>query len=175
MAQNGRFASSMKLFSKMKDDGLSPDVVTYSALLSGCCKEEDGYSKAVHSLLNAYSANGDYRKLKNWSADMKSTGIEPNKVVLTTLLKVYARGGLFEKSHNLLTELQALGYAKDEMPYCLLMDNLAKAGKIEEAREVFEKLKENKVKSDGYAYSIMISAFCRASYAPGINAVCEIM
>ncbi|KAG0485073.1 hypothetical protein HPP92_008950 [Vanilla planifolia] len=214
MAQNGRFASSVKLFSKMKDDGLSPDVVTYSALLSGCCKEEDGYSKAVQlvqelensglqkdaviygsliaicasnnlceqaeeyfnqmkelcapnifhysSLLNAYSANGDYAKAEKLVVDMKSTGIEPNKVVLTTLLKVYARGGLFEKSHNLLTELQALGYAEDEMPYCLLMDNLAKAGKIEEAREVFEKLKENKVKSDGYAYSIMISAFCRA-------------
>ena len=35
MVRNGRFQSSIKLFDQMKDDGLSPDLVTYSSV---CCK-----------------------------------------------------------------------------------------------------------------------------------------
>ncbi|XP_062106119.1 uncharacterized protein LOC133817583 isoform X2 [Humulus lupulus] len=46
---------------------------------------------------------------------MESTGLPPNKVILTTLLKVYVRGGLFEKSRELLAALQAKGYAEDEL------------------------------------------------------------
>ncbi|RVX04675.1 Pentatricopeptide repeat-containing protein, chloroplastic [Vitis vinifera] len=47
------------------------------------------------------------------------------------------------------------------MPYCLLMDGLAKSRRILEAKSIFEEMKKKQVKSDGYCYSIMISAFCR--------------
>lgn len=32
LVKNGRFESSIKLFNQMKDDGLSPDLVTYSTV-----------------------------------------------------------------------------------------------------------------------------------------------
>ncbi|XP_043687331.1 pentatricopeptide repeat-containing protein At1g10910, chloroplastic-like [Telopea speciosissima] len=48
------------------------------------------------------------------------------------------------------------------MPYCLLMDGLGKAGHIHEAKSIFDAMKAKDVKSDGYSYSIMISAFCRS-------------
>ncbi|MED6185461.1 hypothetical protein PIB30_118315 [Stylosanthes scabra] len=93
---------------------------------------------------------------------MKSEGLVPNKVILTTLLKVYVKGGLFEKSRESLAELKSLGYAEDEMPYCILMDGLAKAGQLEEAKLIFDEVIKNNVKSNGYAHSIIISAYCRA-------------
>ncbi|XP_065627454.1 pentatricopeptide repeat-containing protein At1g10910, chloroplastic isoform X1 [Quercus suber] len=218
LVQNGKFDSSIKMFHQMKQDGLIPDVVTYSTLLAGCIKVKHGYSKALElvrelqhsglhmdsviygtllaicashtkleeaesyfnqmkdeghspnvfhysSLLNAYSISGNYRKADELVQDMKSAGLVPNKVILTTLLKVYVRGGLFEKSRELLAELETLGYADEEMPYCLLMDGLAKAGRIDEAKSLFQEIKEKSIRSvhpaDGYAHSIMISAFCR--------------
>lgn len=36
LVRNGRFESSIKLFDKMKDDGLSPDLVTYSTVCNAC-------------------------------------------------------------------------------------------------------------------------------------------
>ncbi|KAF1882484.1 hypothetical protein Lal_00039132 [Lupinus albus] len=215
LIRKAKFDTAIKLFQQMKQDGLVPDIVTYSTLLSGCIKIKDGYSKALEliqelqhnnlkmdgviygailavcasssklleaeyyfnqmkneshspnvyhysSLLNAYSACGDYKKADRLIQDMKSEGLVPNKVILTTLLKVYVRGGLFEKSRKLLTELQSLGYAEDEMPYCVLMDGLAKAGQMDEAKLIFDEMMKNHVRSDGYAHSIMISAFCRA-------------
>ncbi|CAL0309555.1 unnamed protein product [Lupinus luteus] len=215
LVRKAKFDTAIKLFQQMKQDGLVPDVVTYSTLLSGCIKIKDGYSKALEliqelqnnklkmdgviygailavcasnsklleaeyyfnqmkneshspnvyhysSLLNAYSACGDYKKADRLIQDMKSEGLVPNKVILTTLLKVYVRGGLFEKSRKLLSELQSLGYAEDEMPYCLLMDGHAKAGQMDEAKLIFDEMMKSHVRSDGYAHSIMISSFCRA-------------
>ncbi|KAK7246857.1 hypothetical protein RIF29_41727 [Crotalaria pallida] len=213
--RKANFDTAIKLFQQMKQDGLIPDVVTYSTLLSGCIKIKDGYPKALEliqelqhnklkmddviygatlavcasnnklleaeyyfnqmkneghspnvyhysSLLNAYSACGNYKKADRLVQDMKLEGLVPNKVILTTLLKVYVRGGLFEKSRELLSELKSLSYAEDEMPYCVLMDGLAKAGQIQEAKSIFNEMMKNHVRSDGYAHSIMISAFCRA-------------
>ncbi|XP_072062382.1 pentatricopeptide repeat-containing protein At1g10910, chloroplastic isoform X2 [Arachis hypogaea] len=213
--RKGKLDTSLKLFQQMKEDGLVPDVVTYSTLLSGCIKVNDRYPKALEliqelqhnelqmdgviygailavcasnskleeaeyyfnkmknegqapnvyhysSLLNAYSACGNYKKADMLVKQMKSEGLVPNKVILTTLLKVYVKGGLFEKSRESLAELKSLGYAEDEMPYCILMDGLAKAGQFEEAKLTFDEMIKNNVKSDGYAHSIMISAYCRA-------------
>nr|GFC12380.1 hypothetical protein [Tanacetum cinerariifolium] len=39
--------NSFDMFRRMKQDGLVPDVVTYSMLLSGCAKVQDGYTKAT--------------------------------------------------------------------------------------------------------------------------------
>ena len=69
---------------------------------------------------------------------------------------------MFEKSRELVAELESSGYAEDEMPYCVLMDGLAKAGQIHEAKVIFDKMMKKQVRYDGYAHSIMISAFCRA-------------
>ncbi|QHO48563.1 hypothetical protein HN51_000597 [Arachis hypogaea] len=215
LVRKGKLDTSLKLFQQMKEDGLVPDVVTYSTLLSGCIKVNDRYPKALEliqelqhnelqmdgviygailavcasnskleeaeyyfnkmknegqapnvyhysSLLNAYSACGNYKKADMLVKQMKSEGLVPNKVILTTLLKVYVKGGLFEKSRESLAELKSLGYAEDEMPYCILMDGLAKAGQFEEAKLIFDEMIKNNVKSDGYAHSIMISAYCRA-------------
>ncbi|KAM7251814.1 hypothetical protein ACFE04_023697 [Oxalis oulophora] len=188
LVRSGKFDSGMKLFQKMKQDGLSPDGFTYNTLLTGCIKVKDGYATALKlyeelkinglqmdsdeghspnvyhysSLLNAYSSDGNYKKADTLVEEMKSLGLVPNKVMLTTLLKVYVRGGLFEKSRELLAELEAMGYAQDEMSFCLLMDGLSKAGKLDEARSVFNEVKEKGVRSDGYAHSIMITAFCRS-------------
>ncbi|GAA0175579.1 hypothetical protein LIER_28724 [Lithospermum erythrorhizon] len=47
------------------------------------------------------------------------------------------------------------------MPYCMLMDGHAKAGDVLAAKSVFDEIKKKNVRTDGYCYSIMISAFCR--------------
>ncbi|GJY22547.1 pentatricopeptide repeat-containing protein [Tanacetum coccineum] len=47
LIKSGKFQNSFDMFRRMKQDGLVQDVVTYSMLLSGCAKFQDGYTKAT--------------------------------------------------------------------------------------------------------------------------------
>lgn len=61
-ASNSKLLEAEYYFNQMKDEGHSPNVYHYS------------------SLLNAYSACGDYQKADRLIQDMKSEGLVPNKV-----------------------------------------------------------------------------------------------
>lgn len=81
----------------MKDEGHCPYLFHYS------------------SSLNAYSADGNYKKPDELVEGMKSKGLVTNKVILTLVLKVYVRSGFFEKSRDLLSKLETMGYADVEV------------------------------------------------------------
>ncbi|KAM3694417.1 hypothetical protein ACJW31_07G056100 [Castanea mollissima] len=101
LVRNGKFDSSIKMLHQMKQDGLMPDVVTYSMVASKLnmvilrhragSGASTGWAAHGRSLLNAYLISGNYRKADELVQDMKSAGLVPNKVILTTLLKVYVR------------------------------------------------------------------------------------
>lgn len=61
-ASNNQCEEAEKYFQRMKDEGHTPNEFHYS------------------SLLNAYSANGNYKKAEELVQDMKSTGLKQNKV-----------------------------------------------------------------------------------------------
>lgn len=61
-ASNSKWEEAEYYFNKMKDEGHSPNVYHFS------------------SLLNAYSACGDFKKADMLIQDMKSEGVVPNKV-----------------------------------------------------------------------------------------------
>lgn len=61
-ASNSKWEEAEYYFNRMKDEGHSPNVYHYS------------------SLLNAYSACGNYKKADALIQDMQSEGLVPNKV-----------------------------------------------------------------------------------------------
>ncbi|KAJ9703242.1 hypothetical protein PVL29_004862 [Vitis rotundifolia] len=130
------YSTTLELVQEMERSRLPKDILIYGTFLAvcasnNCCREADNYFNQMKdechlpnvfhysSLLNNYSADGDYKK-----AFML--------VILTTLLKLYVRGGLFEKSRELL------------MPYCLLMDGIAKSRHILKVKSIFEEMKKKK-------------------------------
>ncbi|KAI3981251.1 hypothetical protein MKX01_021506 [Papaver californicum] len=104
--------------------------------------KNEGYSpKELHysSLLNAYSVEGNHSKADALVKDMKSAGLVPNKVSLTTLLK-------------------AMPKMKCHTAYCCLLMTPESAY----TRICFDEIETREIKSDGYCHSILISAFCRS-------------
>lgn len=61
-ASNNQCAEAERYFEEMKSEGHSPNVFHYS------------------SLLNAYAVHGNYKKAENLIQDMRSAGLELNKV-----------------------------------------------------------------------------------------------
>ncbi|XP_058073884.1 pentatricopeptide repeat-containing protein At1g10910, chloroplastic isoform X2 [Magnolia sinica] len=180
LVKNGKFDSSIRLFEQMKKDGLMPDAVTYSTLLSGCVKVKNGYSKAMHlvqelessglhmdtviygTLLAICASNNLCQEAEAFFQQMKNEGHSPNIFHYSSLLNAYSVDGNYAKADELLENMKSAGLVPNKMPYCLLMDSLAKAGHIHEAKAIFEEMTNKKVKSDGYSHSIMISAFTRS-------------
>ncbi|PPD75051.1 hypothetical protein GOBAR_DD28016 [Gossypium barbadense] len=182
LVRNGKFDSGIKLFDKMKQEGLTPDLVTCNTLLAGCIRIKNGHYKKYNglemdnvmygTLLAVCASSGLSEEAQNYFNQMRDEGLSPNLYHYSSLLKAYSYDGNYCKSDELmeelkssgklLSELEALGYAEDEMPYCLLMDGLSKAGRLDEARSVFAEMHEKRVKSGGYLHSIMISAMCRS-------------
>ncbi|KAL1059551.1 hypothetical protein V6Z11_1Z029600 [Gossypium hirsutum] len=168
LVRNGKFDSGIKLFDKMKQEGLTPDLVTCNTKYNGLEMDNVMYG----TLLAVCASSGLSEEAQNYFNQMRDEGLSPNLYHYSSLLKAYSYDGNYCKSDELmeelkssgklLSELEALGYAEDEMPYCLLMDGLSKAGRLDEARSVFAEMHEKRVKSDGYLHSIMISAMCRS-------------
>ncbi|KAL9679769.1 hypothetical protein QQ045_017636 [Rhodiola kirilowii] len=109
-------------------------------------------------LLDAYSSEGDYKKADELVQNMKSAGLVPNKVMLTTLLKVYVRGGLFEKAKELLAELEDFdGYA-----YSIMISAFCRAGLLDEAKLLAIDFEASSEKFDVVILNTMLCAYCRA-------------
>ncbi|KAL3610886.1 hypothetical protein D5086_001906 [Populus alba] len=179
LVRNTKFDSSMKFFHKMKNNGLTPDAITYSTLLAGCMKIKDGYSKALDlvqelnynglqmdsimygTLLAVCASNKRCEEAHSYFNQMKDEGHSPNIFHYSSLLNAYSSDGNYKKAEELVQDMKSSGLVPNKMPYCLLMDGLAKNGLLDEARSVFNEMKEKRVKSGGYSYSIMISSFCR--------------
>lgn len=87
----------MQLVQELENKGLHMDGVIYGTLLATCasnnlCEEAESYFQQMKdegfppnlfhysSLLNAYSADGNYMKAEKLVNDMKSSGLVPNKV-----------------------------------------------------------------------------------------------
>ncbi|CAN1824249.1 Pentatricopeptide repeat-containing protein At1g10910, chloroplastic [Linum perenne] len=69
-ASNNRSEEAESYFNQMKDEGHSPNEFHYS------------------SLMNAYSFGGDYKKAEGLVEEMKSSGLEPNKVFVVFIPQV---------------------------------------------------------------------------------------
>lgn len=71
-ASNGRCEEAENFIQQMKVEGHSPNIYHYS------------------SLLNSYSWKGDYKKADELMTEMKSIGLEPNKVCFCQYFSSYA-------------------------------------------------------------------------------------
>lgn len=127
LVRNGKFDSSMKLFRKMKHNGLIPDAITYSTLLAGCMKVKDGYSKALDlvqelnynglqmdsvmygTLLAVCASNNRCEEAQSYFNQMKDEGHSPNIYHYSSLLNAYASGGNYKKAEELVQDMKSSG------------------------------------------------------------------
>nr|GMD04960.1 pentatricopeptide repeat-containing protein At1g10910, chloroplastic [Ipomoea batatas] len=160
LIKNGKPKSSFNLFTQMKQEGLVPDVVTYTTLLAGCAKVENGYSKALElveemkykglqmdciidgTVLSVCASHNQSSEAEKYFEQMKKEGYSPNVFHYSSLLNAFSGDGNYEKAEMLIEEMKSVGLELNKVIYVTLL-------------KVY-------VKGAGYSYSIMISAFCRS-------------
>nr|POE88981.1 pentatricopeptide repeat-containing protein, chloroplastic [Quercus suber] len=133
---NGKFDSSIKMLHQMKQDGLMPDIVTYSMLLAGCIKVKHGYSKALElvrelqhnglhmdsviygTLLAVCASNTKLEEAESYFNWMKDEGHSSNVFHYSSLLNAYSISGNYRKADELVQDMKSAGSENYSFDYC---------------------------------------------------------
>ncbi|XP_027330139.1 pentatricopeptide repeat-containing protein At1g10910, chloroplastic [Abrus precatorius] len=180
LIKNGKFDSAVKLFQQMKEDGLVPDVVTYSTLLAGCAKIEGGYPKALEllqelqhnklrmddviygTILAVCASNSKWEEAEYYFNQMKGEGHSPNVYHYSSLLNAYSACGNYKKADMLLQDMKSEGLVPNKVILTTLLKVYVRGGLFEKSRELLAELKSLGYAEDEMPYCVLMDGLAKA-------------
>ncbi|XP_020221257.1 pentatricopeptide repeat-containing protein At1g10910, chloroplastic [Cajanus cajan] len=180
LIKKGKFASAMELFQQMKLDGLVPDLVTYSTLLAGCIKIENGYSKGLEliqelqhnklqmdgviygTILAVCASNSKLEEAECYFNQMKDEGHSLNVYHYSSLLNAYSASGNYKKADILIQDMKSEGLVPNKVILTTLLKVYVKGGLFEKSRELLAELKSLGYAEDEMPYCIFMDGLAKA-------------
>lgn len=139
-AQNAVAEEAIKLFDNMIWEGIEPNGVVLSSVLSACAQSA---CLALGEQIHAY---------------MKEKGMELNVILGTALVNMYAKNGALVKAREIFNGLRERNVATWNAMIC----GLALHGQAEEALHFFREMERERVKPNGVTLLGVLSACCHA-------------
>ncbi|KAM7470366.1 hypothetical protein LguiA_008549 [Lonicera macranthoides] len=193
LVRNGKFESSITLFRQMKQDGLVPDIVTYSTLLAGSAKVKNGYSKALElvdelkqnglqmddilygTILCVCASNNQLEDAESYFKQMKDEGHSPNVFHYSSLLNAYSLDGDYKKAETILEEMKSAGLVPNKVILTTLLKAYVRGGLFEKSRELLNELQALGYAEDEMAYCLLMDGLTKAGHIREAEAVFEEM
>ncbi|XP_062030038.1 pentatricopeptide repeat-containing protein At1g10910, chloroplastic isoform X2 [Rosa rugosa] len=180
LVRRGKFDGSIKLFHQMKQDGLTPDAVTYSTLLAGCIKFKHGYSKALElvqelqnnelqmdrviygTLLAICASNNKWEEAESYFKQMKDEGHIPNEFHYSSLLNAYSISGNYKKADDLVQDMKSAGLVPNKVILTTLLKAYVRGGLFEKSRDLLAELEALGYAEDEMPYCLLMDALAKA-------------
>ncbi|XP_058224717.1 pentatricopeptide repeat-containing protein At1g10910, chloroplastic isoform X2 [Rhododendron vialii] len=189
----GKFESSIRLFYQMKQDGLIPDVFTYSTLLAGCAKVKNSYSKAIElvqelkssglqmdsviygTLIAVCASSNECDEAENYFYQMKDEGYSPNLYHYSSLLNAYSVDGNFKKADMLVQDMKSAGLVPNKVILTTLLKVYVRGGLFEKSRELLTELEALGYAEDEMPYCLLMDGLVKAGQILEAKSVFEEM
>ncbi|KAI4296244.1 hypothetical protein L6164_036217 [Bauhinia variegata] len=180
LIRKGKFDSSIKLFQKMKEDGLIPDVVTYSTLLAGCIKVNHGYPKALElvqelqnnklrmddviygALLAVCASNGKWEEADHYFKQMKDEGHSPNIYHYSSLINAYSVCGNYKKADELVQDMKSAGLVPNKVILTTLLKVYVRGGLFDKSRKLLAELESLGYAEEEMPYCLLMDGLAKA-------------
>ncbi|KAK7395944.1 hypothetical protein VNO78_16572 [Psophocarpus tetragonolobus] len=144
-ATRRRIYEAGRLFRLMLFKKLLPDVVTYNALIDGCCK------------------TGRVERAIELFADMKKRGVVPNRVTYGCFVRYYSVVNEIDKGVDMLRDMQRLGHGVPSSSlYTPIIHALCEAGRVVEAWWFLVEMVNGGSVPREYTYKLVCDALCAA-------------
>ncbi|KAL6650939.1 hypothetical protein ACP70R_009864 [Stipagrostis hirtigluma subsp. patula] len=124
-------------------DTISPNVVTYGALIDGLCKAHKVGD--AHELLDA----------------MSSAGCEPNHIIYDALIDGFCKVGKIDNAQEVFRRMTKCGYLPSVHTYTSLIDGMFKDRRLDLAIEVFSQMLKGSCTPNVVTYTAMIDGLSR--------------
>ncbi|PON50362.1 Pentatricopeptide repeat [Trema orientale] len=136
------------LFRIMLFKGFVPDVVTYNALINGCCK-----TYRIGRALELFE-------------DMNKRGCTPNRVTYNSFIRYYSAVNETDNAVDMLRRMQKMNHGiPSSSSYTPIIHALCEAGKVLEARDFLVELVDGGSVPREYTYKLVCDALISAGEA----------
>lgn len=161
----------------MEQEGVPPNVITYTNLLQGYLKQRqyhmiDEITKIMEKkqirfgvvnysiLIQAYMQNRQINKAEQIFNQIKKEGMIPNKFVFTSMINGYIRNKNLTKALNLFNEIPNTAY--DTILFNSLINGLVTVGRFEDASQMVDRMNEYGLTSRLDTILTIISGFIKS-------------
>ncbi|XP_022930554.1 pentatricopeptide repeat-containing protein At1g10910, chloroplastic [Cucurbita moschata] len=180
LVRNGKFDTSVKLFHQMKNDGLCPDTVTYSTMLTGCIKVEHGYAKALEllkesqnnglcmdsvsygTLIAVCASHNRLEDAESFFNQMKNEGYSPNMFHYGSLLNAYSMSGDYKKADELIEDMKLKGLVPNKVILTTLLKVYVRGGLFEKSRKLLSELEALGYGENEMPYCLLMDGLSKA-------------
>ncbi|XP_022862268.1 pentatricopeptide repeat-containing protein At3g54980, mitochondrial-like [Olea europaea var. sylvestris] len=138
---HGDLNCALELFNMIKDE-LTPNEVTYSVILEGCCR------------------SGDMERVQEIHKEMKQAGIPTSVCVVNSLIKGFLEARLMEDATKFFDVAVEAGIA-NVYTYANFISWFCKEGMMDKAYTVWDKMIDKGVEPTANVYNNMILGNCR--------------
>ncbi|KAI5433836.1 hypothetical protein KIW84_020908 [Lathyrus oleraceus] len=128
----------------MKGKGLKGNVVTYTALISAFCGENN------------------IDKAMQYFDEMLSSGCSPDAIVYYSLISGLTIAGRMDDASVVVSQLKRAGFGLDRACYNVLISGFCKKKKLERVYEMLNEMEETGVKPDTVTYNTLVSYLGKA-------------
>ncbi|ERM95884.1 hypothetical protein AMTR_s00060p00141630 [Amborella trichopoda] len=141
LCKKGDLEGGFSLKILMVEEGIAPDVVTYSVLINGLSREQK--IKEACDLFD----------------EINDRGLVPNGITITTLIDGYCKGNI-EEALEIYQKMMKEGLKPDLVTYNSVIYGHCKVGELKEAGKLFLEIREMGLKPDKITYTTLIDGFC---------------
>ncbi|KAL4588470.1 hypothetical protein LXL04_001361 [Taraxacum kok-saghyz] len=180
LTKSNKLENSLELFRQMKQDGLVPDVITYSTLLAGCAKVQDGYKKAIDlvqelkykglkmdsviygTIISVCASCNKCKEAETYFNQMKNEGHVPNVFHYSSLLNAYSVDGNYEKAEEIFRDMKSAGLVPNKVVLTTLLKVYVRGGLFEKSRELLDELEALGYAEEEMPYCLLMDALSKA-------------
>ncbi|KAG0461035.1 hypothetical protein HPP92_021332 [Vanilla planifolia] len=163
LVKEGKLKNAQNLLEEIRADGLMPNGLTYTPLISAYCRKRN--FEAALKLHHQMPESG------NQALDeMVHHGVLPNEVTYNVMIDGYCRTGDTVRAFKLHDEMVLKGLSTDNYTYRPLITALCGNGRTSEAMEFAEDLVPNTV-----TYNVLIDGLCKAGFSHKAELLCKEM
>ncbi|XP_044331119.1 putative pentatricopeptide repeat-containing protein At1g74580 isoform X1 [Triticum aestivum] len=145
LVERNQIMSARSLFDDMNTSGPSPNVYSYSVLMSAYTHGDRLCLEEAFELL----------------CEMEMKGVKPNAVTYGTYLYGLCRTRHVSSAWNFLQMLCQRGYPRNSYCYNAVIHGFCHEDQVHKAMEVFDGMKKGGFIPDAHSYSILVDGLCK--------------
>ncbi|KAJ8539912.1 hypothetical protein K7X08_026301 [Anisodus acutangulus] len=168
LVEHAYFKQAHKVYMKMLEKGISPDVYTFTIRIKSFCrtKRPNVALRLLNNMLHqgCLSEKGQLNEAARMLEALRKEGLNADVVTYNTLicgLCKHSKDGYFNRAKSLFNEATGKGMKSNVILYNTLIKGMCQLGLILEALKLMTEMPEKGCRPNTWTYNLIINGLCK--------------